>query len=88
VERDAARHKEPHRRCGRGDDVWRRLEHVLEVVEHEQELPVTQVAGKSLADVIAALGDSKGSSYCRQDEPGIRQRREADEEDSVREGVE
>ena len=61
---------------------------MLEVVEHEQELPVTQVAGKSLADVIAALGDSKGSGHCRQDEPGIRQRREADEEDSVGEVVE
>ena len=46
------------------------------------------MARKSLADVIAALRDSEGSRHCRHDEPGIRQRREADEEDSVWEVVE
>ena len=61
---------------------------MLEVVEQEQQPPVAQMAGKSVAGVTTAVGDAEGPSNGRQDEAGIRERRQADEEDSVGEVVE
>ena len=88
MERHAARDEELHGRRHRGDNRRCDFEHVLEVVEQEQEPPVAQVAGKSLADVSATLGNAKGPSNSREDEAGIRERGKVDEEDSVREIVE
>jgi hypothetical protein len=61
---------------------------VLEIVEHEQESPIAQVARQGLAHISAALGNAKGPSNGRKDQAGIRERGEIDEEDSVGEIVE
>jgi hypothetical protein len=61
---------------------------VLEVVEQEQESPIAQAVGKSLADISVALLDAKGPSNGGQDEARIRELRKAGEENAVGEVVE
>ena len=90
VELRPARHQELHRRRGCGDLGHERcrLEEVLEVVEHEQELPVAQVPAKILSELLAARPlNVKDPCDGRQDELGIRKRREPDEENAVGEVV-
>ncbi len=91
AERFAARHQHRHpgSRCGDLRKHRCRGKHVLEVVEHQQELAVAQIPSELLRDALATRReDPESQSDGRRDEVGILERRKSDEDDAVGELVE
>jgi hypothetical protein len=76
--------------CG-GQQVgqpWRRLQNLLEVVQQEEELPLPQVLLQPIEESPRlGLAHVEGLGKNGEDPAGIAERRQGDEEDTVREVV-
>ena len=91
TKRSAARHEQldVSRSCRNVGNRWCGCEHVLEVVEHEQQLAAQQIPAEILYKSFATHREDAESPGCGgQDEIVVLQRREADEHDAVGEIVE
>jgi len=91
VQRRAARHQELQARTRREQtgQVCRRRQHLLEVVEHQQQLSIAQLARQPLRDGLrsAATTDAQFARDGRGDEQRVANRRQIDEHDAVGEAV-
>ena len=65
-------------------DVGRRVEHLLEVVEHEQQRAVRERAGQPVEHAaVGAVGEPERAGERREDVPGVADRGERDEPRAV-----
>ena len=60
---------------------------MLEVVEHEQQATMAQVAGDKAGRIVADFTQAKPPRYRRQDESRVGNRGERDKDDAVSEGA-
>ncbi len=68
-------------------DRWRRIGHLLEVVQHQQHAPLADVVDQPIDRAAARpLGEAERLADGRRDELRLGDRRQLDEEDAVREG--